>query len=90
METAELQEKIYAFVLAAKGKKKLKEKDQVKVVIADDNGFEFMKEILKKTSVEVILQPAGGLNLKRIAEKVVDEKLDVRVLPQLHKILDVR
>jgi hypothetical protein len=27
METAELQEKIYAFVLAAKGKKKLKEKD---------------------------------------------------------------
>jgi hypothetical protein len=27
METAELQDKIYAFVLAAKGKKKLKEKD---------------------------------------------------------------
>jgi hypothetical protein len=35
METAELQEKIYAFVLAAKGKKKLKEKDIINGVNAD-------------------------------------------------------
>jgi len=35
METAELQDKIYAFVLAAKGKKKLKEKDIIKGVGAE-------------------------------------------------------
>lgn len=35
METSELQDKIYAFVEAAKGKKKLKEKDIIKGVAAD-------------------------------------------------------
>jgi hypothetical protein len=35
METSELQDKIYAFVEAAKGKKKLKEKDIMKGVSAD-------------------------------------------------------
>ena len=38
METAELQEKIYAFVLAAKGKKKLKEKDIINGINAADWG----------------------------------------------------
>jgi 7-carboxy-7-deazaguanine synthase len=70
--------------------KKLKEKDQVKVVIADDKDYEFAKEILKKTSVEVILQPLGGVNLKQMAEKVVEDRVDVRVLPQLHKIIGVK
>ena len=36
METAELQEKIYAFVLAAKGKKKQKEKDIINGINAAD------------------------------------------------------
>ena len=35
METAELQDKIYAFSEAAKGKKKLKEKDIIKGVSAE-------------------------------------------------------
>ncbi len=37
METAELQEKIFAFCQAAKGKKKLKEKDIIKGVSAEQN-----------------------------------------------------
>jgi hypothetical protein len=37
METAELQDKIFAFVEAAKGKKKLKEKDIIKGVSAEQN-----------------------------------------------------
>ena len=45
METAELQDKIFAFVEAAKGKKKLKEKDILKGVSAD-LGLE--KDIVKK------------------------------------------
>lgn len=35
METAELQDKIFAFVQAAKGKKKLKEKDIIKGITAE-------------------------------------------------------
>ena len=41
METAELQDKIFAFVEAAKGKKKLKEKDIINGINAEtgiDNG----------------------------------------------------
>jgi hypothetical protein len=37
METAELQDKIFAFCQAAKGKKKLKEKDIIKGVSAELN-----------------------------------------------------
>ncbi|MBI5204345.1 MAG: hypothetical protein HZA11_05450 [Nitrospirae bacterium] len=37
MEIAELQDKIYAFCEAAKGKKKLKEKDIIKGVSAEQN-----------------------------------------------------
>ena len=37
METAELQEKIFAFCQAAKGKKKLKEKDIIKGVSAEQS-----------------------------------------------------
>jgi len=70
--------------------KKLSSKDQVKIIVADDKDYEFAKEILKKTSVEVILQPLGGVNMKRIIDKVLTDRLDVRVLPQLHKIIGVR
>jgi 7-carboxy-7-deazaguanine synthase len=70
--------------------KKLGPKDQVKIVIADDRDYDFAKEMLKKTSVEVILQPLGGLGVKRILDKVMNDRLDVRVLPQLHKIIGVR
>ena len=45
METAELQDKIFAFVQAAKGKKKLKEKDIIKGVNAE-TGIEM--DVVKK------------------------------------------
>jgi len=37
MDTAELQDKIFAFVEAAKGKKKLKEKDIIKGITQQEN-----------------------------------------------------
>jgi len=37
MDTAELQDKIFAFVEAAKGKKKLKEKDIIKGISTQEN-----------------------------------------------------
>lgn len=70
--------------------KKLSAKDQVKIIIADGRDYDFAKEILKKTSVEVILQPAGGTGVKELADRVMADRLDVRVLPQLHKIIGVR
>ena len=45
METAELQDKIFAFVEAAKGKKKLKEKDIIKGISAE-TGIE--ADVVKK------------------------------------------
>jgi len=45
METAELQDKIFAFVEAAKGKKKLKEKDIING-LNTETGIE--KDVIKK------------------------------------------
>ena len=45
METAELQDKIFAFVQAAKGKKKLKEKDSINGINAEA-GID--KDVVKK------------------------------------------
>ena len=63
--------------------------DQLKFIISDDKDYAYAKEILKKYSpkCEVIFTPVGGKDLKAIAEKVLKEKLEVRVLPQLHKFI---
>lgn len=51
MEKDELKEKIFAFVQAAKGKKKLKEKDIIKGVSADTGAD---KDEVKKAMREMI------------------------------------
>jgi 7-carboxy-7-deazaguanine synthase len=35
----------------------------------------------------VIFTPVGGKDLRWLAEKVLEDRLDVRVLPQLHKFI---
>ena len=69
--------------------KLLKEKDQLKFVIADERDYEYAKEFLKNHDVEceIIFQPLGGINLRWLAERALQDGLDVRVLPQLHKII---
>jgi 7-carboxy-7-deazaguanine synthase len=63
--------------------------DQLKFIISDDKDYEYAKEVLRKYSpkCEVILTPVGGKDLKALAEKVLKEGLDARVLPQLHKFI---
>jgi len=63
--------------------------DQLKFIISDDKDYEYAKEVIGKYSpkCEVILTPVGGKALKVLAEKVLKEGLDVRVLPQLHKFI---
>lgn len=67
----------------------LGEKDQLKFVIADRTDLEYAEKILREHPVKtnVIFSPVGGLGLSMLAEEVVAKKLDVRVLPQLHKII---
>jgi 7-carboxy-7-deazaguanine synthase len=69
---------------------KLRHRDQIKFVIRDDVDYEYAKEILKKHQIRanIIFQPVYGANLEWLAEKVLEDKLgNVRVLPQLHKII---
>lgn len=63
--------------------------DYLKFIIADTKDYEFSKEIINKYEFEgeKIFQPVGGLDLRWLAERVLKEKLNVRVLPQLHKII---
>jgi 7-carboxy-7-deazaguanine synthase len=64
-------------------------KDYIKFVIADDKDYLFSKSIIEKYPFdgEVIFQPEGGKNLKELTEKVLKDRLNVRVLPQLHKLI---
>ncbi len=63
--------------------------DQLKFVLSDGQDYDFAKETIKEhpPKCEVIFTPVGGKDLKVIAEKVLKEGLDVRVLPQLHKFI---
>lgn len=63
--------------------------DQLKFVIADDQDYRYAKDVIEKYTpkCEVILTPVGGTELKPLAEKVLKDGLDVRILPQLHKFI---
>jgi 7-carboxy-7-deazaguanine synthase len=64
----------------------LKEKDYVKFVIKDDMDYEYSKKISDKYGLENVVFQCGD-NIKRVSEMVLMDKLNVRVLPQLHKII---
>lgn len=67
----------------------LRKCDQLKFVIADKDDYEYTKIVINEHEIksDIILQPMGGKNLERIVEWVLDDNLEVRVLPQLHKII---
>ena len=65
-------------------------------VIEDLNDYEYANKILieHKPQCNIIFIPMGGIDLKWLAEKLLDERrlydklgLNVRVLPQLHKLI---
>jgi len=67
----------------------LRERDQVKFVLRDLRDYAFAREFLKgpPTRAAVVFQPVWGRSGARIAEAVLRDGLDVRVLVQLHKVL---
>lgn len=63
--------------------------DQMKFVIADRNDYVYAKGVLKDypPACPVVMTPVGGTDLKDLIKWVLRDKLEVRVLPQLHKIV---
>lgn len=70
--------------------KKLRSVDQLKFVIADEGDYNYALNILDVHNIKarVIFQTAGGLDIAWLTERVIEDQLmDIRVLPQLHKII---
>ena len=67
----------------------LKEKDQLKFVIADGLDLEYAIEVVDryKPKCEIIFTPVGGMDIEPLAEEVIARGVKARVLPQLHKII---
>jgi len=66
----------------------LRPRDQIKFVIADEADYKFAKDIIRlKRPCPVIFQSVAGTSIKDLAERVLADQLEVRVLPQLHKII---
>ena len=67
----------------------LSKKDQLKFVIADRADLDYAENFIREHPVDtnIIFSAVGGLDIKSLAEEVVSKKLDVMVLPQLHKII---
>ena len=67
----------------------LKEKDQLKFVIADGADLDYAIGIVERYSpkCEVIFTPVGGMDIEPLAEEVIACGIKARVLPQLHKII---
>jgi 7-carboxy-7-deazaguanine synthase len=63
--------------------------DQLKFVIADRRDYNYARKILAEypPACPVIMTPVGGTELKELVKWVVADKLEVRVLPQLHKLI---
>ena len=67
----------------------LSPRDQVKFVIADRVDYLFARKVLRDHDINApaIFTPVGGTALKELAELVLADRLMVRVMPQLHKII---
>lgn len=68
--------------------KLLRETDELKFIINDMNDYTCAKKILVKyrPTCHVIMQPVGNSEFK-LADKIIEDGLEVRFSPQLHKIL---
>jgi 7-carboxy-7-deazaguanine synthase len=69
--------------------KKLKQKDQLKLVIKDKNDYEYTKKIINKykPACDVFFQPVWDTNPKHLADWIIKDDLDVKLGLQIHKII---
>jgi 7-carboxy-7-deazaguanine synthase len=69
--------------------KYLEEKDQVKFIIADKKDYNYAKETIKKIEpkCDVFFQPIWGNNYEKLAKWILQDRLNVKLGLQLHKII---
>tara|TARA_B100001175_G_scaffold314826_1_gene325022 strand:- start:256 stop:900 length:645 start_codon:yes stop_codon:yes gene_type:complete len=69
--------------------KTLSNKDQIKFVIKDKSDYTFAKKIVlkEKFNAEVIFQPVYGSDSKLLVKHILEDKLNVRFVPQVHKFI---
>lgn len=69
----------------------LRPSDYIKFVISDEGDYSYFRRFIEKyrDSIKcgIVVQPAWGRELKWLTEKVLDDGLGVRVLPQMHKLI---
>ncbi len=67
----------------------LRKQDYAKFVISDPADYNYAKAFLSRLPAEVpvIFQPAWGSDLKWLADSVLNDRLKVRVMTQLHKYI---
>lgn len=69
----------------------LRPSDYIKFVISDESDYEYFTKFVEKNmeliKCGIVVQPAWGTDLKWLTERILNDRRDVRVLPQLHKIL---
>ena len=63
--------------------------DQLKFVIGDLGDYTYAVELLEKhpPKAQVVFTVVDGTNIQWLADRVLEDGLNVRVLPQLHKIV---
>ena len=66
----------------------LKHGDYVKFVIKNQADYDFAVDWLGKLgSIEAVFQPCGGTDLGWLVESTIRDGINVRVIPQLHKLI---
>jgi 7-carboxy-7-deazaguanine synthase len=63
--------------------------DELKFVIADKKDYDYAKDVIDKYQpiCSIIMQPVWGIEIKELAEWVLNDNLNARVMPQLHKMI---
>lgn len=82
--SSNMQEKMFFNNIAM-----LRLKDQLKFVIKNRDDYDFAKKIIKKFNPKcsIFLQPVWGTNIKKIVNWILEDRLNVRIGLQLHKII---
>jgi 7-carboxy-7-deazaguanine synthase len=67
----------------------LRPTDVLKFVIEDGRDYEYAKRALRDhpSKAQVVFQPVWGSDASRLADRVLEDRLDVRLLLQQHKVL---
>ncbi|MEM0156398.1 MAG: radical SAM protein [Thermoplasmataceae archaeon] len=67
----------------------IRKMDYLKFVISDEADYEFSREFVGGLDEEknVVFQPAWGSDARMLAEAVIRDGLNVRVMPQFHKMV---